>query len=91
MKRTEAPHGPNITMSDVLLPPSTAKSREELIDRVEAELVYMMELVESGEIRGRDARKVARLLTLFRSNRGRAGACKEQAGTGKSDGAGISK
>ena len=69
MRRIEAPHGANVKRSDVLLPLSTAKSKEEMKDRVEAELVYMMELVERGEIRGRAAKKVARLLALIRSNR----------------------
>ena len=78
MKRAEAVHGPNITVSDIVFPPSTAKSRDELIDRVEAELVELMELVERGEIRGREAKKVARMLTLLRSNRRGAVACKEQ-------------
>ena len=91
MKRTDAPHGPNVSKPDELLPLSTVMSRAEMIDRLEAELVYMMELVERGEIRGRNAKKVARMLTLLRSNRRGAVACKEQAETGKSDGAGLSK
>ena len=71
MKRTEALHGANVSKPDELLPLSTAMSRAEMIDRLEAELVYMMELVERGEIRGRNAKRVARMLTLLRSNRGK--------------------
>ena len=91
MRRIQALHGANVSRPDELLPLSTAMSRAEMIDRLEAELVYMMELVERGEIRGRNAKKVARMLTLLRSNRRGAVACKEQAETGKSDGAGLSK
>ena len=71
MRRIQALHGANVSRPDELFPLSTAQSREEMKEHLEAQLVRMMEHVERGEIRGRAAKKVARLLALIRSNRGK--------------------